>query len=218
MTTCLSPLTCGPPPLSGPWWSVVSQQGQTGELGRLCREVHSPHQCKGSKERVALSADLHCCRKWQQRRRRLGSVTRREECDQKGSGCLWELREPISCVARDAQGRCWTETDGGCLICPVWGRWWDGGTTSGQKIPALDGSRPSFHLTGNKGEKVKGRFSRSTASCRTCPATLFTQMSFGLLLCLDPTLRAHLEKDVSCFQKGFGQSQILHESNYYHLF
>ena len=60
MTTCLSPLTCGPPPLSGPWWSVVSQQGQTGELGRLCREVHSPHQCKGSKERVALSADLHC--------------------------------------------------------------------------------------------------------------------------------------------------------------
>ena len=96
------------PPCRAPDVQLRSKRVKQSNWGRVCSKVHSPHQCKGCEEWIALSAHLHS---------RVSKVTAQNK---KGHSTLWEswmdqgmrpggdqdasheLRGPISCVARDA--------------------------------------------------------------------------------------------------------------------
>ena len=100
------PADLSAPPLVGPLMATCGRVKQSN-WGRFCSKVHSPHQCKGCKERIALSAHLRSRvskvpaqdkKAWVTHQREPAGA-RNATGDQDAS---LELREPISCVARDA--------------------------------------------------------------------------------------------------------------------
>ena len=93
-------------PLVGPLMATCGRVKQSN-WGRFCSKVHSPHQCKGCKERIALSAHLRSrVSKVPAQDKKAWVTHQREPAGARNAtgyqDASLELREPISCVARDA--------------------------------------------------------------------------------------------------------------------